>query len=217
VITLRRTTGFLALAACVAAVGCGGDDEGEPIPANIGGQLQTRLDEIERRFDFGGGACADIEDDSRPAVEQLVASVPDDVDADVREALRDSFDRLFELSAEQCEEEQTETQPEPEPTETEPPPEPIETEPPPETEETEPPPETTETEPPPDQTETEPEQPPPGQGGDAPGGGEGGQGQGGQGGRGQGGRGQGGGPGGSQGGANLDGDAGGALVPEDEG
>jgi outer membrane biosynthesis protein TonB len=208
---LKRTNRHLAPAACLIAlaagalaVGCGSDDEGAPIPANIADQLQTRLDEIERRFEFGNGACADIDNDSKPAVEQLVASVPNDVDADVRQALSESFDRLFELTAEQCEQQQTETQPAPTPEpEPEPEPEPVPTEPaPPETTETEAPPQT-ETTPPPEQTETSP---PPTQGQEGEGG-EGGDG------------GEGGGSGAGQGGSGATGEggSGGVLVPEDQG
>jgi outer membrane biosynthesis protein TonB len=192
VTTFKRTTGFLALAACLVAAGCGSDEEGEPIPANIAGQLQTRLAEVERRFEFGNGACADIQNDSLPAVEDLLASIPENVDADVRQGLTEGFDRLFVLSEEQCEQTQTETETETEPA---PAPEPVQTEP---TETTPPPTETapppTETEePPPVDTETEPE---PGEGG------EGGSGESGQGGDAQ----------GVQGGSG-----GGALVPGDEG
>jgi uncharacterized membrane protein YgcG len=191
---------LVALAAGALAAGCGSDDEGAPIPANISNQLQTRLDEVERRFEFGNGACADIENDSKPAVEELVSSVPNDVDADVRQALGESFDRLFELAAEQCEQQQTETQPAPTPA---PEPEPVPTEPaPPETTETEAPPQT-ETTPPPEQTETSP---PPTQGEEGEGG-EGGDG------------GEGGGSGAGQGGSGVTGEggSGGVLVPEDQG
>jgi hypothetical protein len=203
----KGITGLLAVAACLVAAGCGSDEEGQPIPAETANALQSRLNEIERRFDFGGGACADIENDSRPAVNQLIASMPDKVDADVREALQEGFNRLFRLSQDECNQEQqseteTETVPVPEP---EPEPEPTTTVTvPPETTETTPPPETeTDTAPP----ETD-EQVPPGQGGEVPGGGQGGSGQGGQGGGG--GNGQGG-----QGGQG--GDGGGAVVPEDQG
>jgi hypothetical protein len=193
VTTFKRTTGFLALTACLLAAGCGSDEEGEPIPANIAGQLQTRLAEVERRFEFGNGACADIQNDSLPAVEDLLTSIPENVDADVRQGLAEGFDRLFVLTEEQCEQTQTETEPapapEPVPTDT------TETTPPPT--ETTPPPTETE-EPPPVDTETEPA---PGEGGDAPGG-EGGSGQSGQGGDAP----------GVQGGTG-----GGALVPGDEG
>jgi hypothetical protein len=214
---LKRTNRHLAPAACLVtlvagtlAAGCGSDDEGTPIPANIADQLQTRLDEIQRRFEFGNGACADIENDSKPAVEELVASVPNDVDADVRQALGESVDRLFELTAEQCEQQQTETQPAPTPV---PEPEPVPTEPaPPETTETEAPPQT-ETTPPPEQTETSPP-PTQGQEGEGGEGGEGGDG-GGQGGSGGGQGGSGGGQGGS--GQAGPGESGGVLVPEDQG
>jgi hypothetical protein len=192
---LARAACVLALAAGTLAAGCGSDDEGAPIPANIANQLETRLDEIERRFEFAGGACADIENDSQPAVDQLVASVPDDVDADVRRALQESFDRLFALTTEQCEQQQTETESEPEPAPA-PEPEPVPTDTaPPETTETEAPPET-DTAPAPEQTETTPPagEGEEGEGGDAgAGGGEGGSGQSGQGG------------------------SGGILVPEDQG
>jgi outer membrane biosynthesis protein TonB len=190
VTTFKRTTGFLALAACLVAAGCGSDEEGEPIPANIAGQLQTRLDEIERRFEFGNGACADIQNDSLPAVEDLLASVPENVDADVRQGLTDGFDRLFVLTEDQCEQTQTETEPEPTP---EPEPVPTDT-----TETTTQP---TETAPPP----TETEEPPPVDTETAPAPDEDGEGEGDE-------SGQGGDAQGVQGGAG-----GGALVPRDEG
>jgi hypothetical protein len=210
----KGITGLLAVAACLVAAGCGSDEEGEPIPAETANALQSRLNEIERRFDFGNGACADIENDSRPAVNQLIASMPDNVDADVREALQEGFNRLFRLNQEQCDQEQqsetdTETVPVPEP---QPEPEPTTT--------VTVPPETTETTPPETETDTAPpetdEQVPPGQGGDVPGGGQGGNGNGqGGSGSGQGGSGQGGQGGG--GGNGLGGSGGGALVPEDQG
>jgi outer membrane biosynthesis protein TonB len=110
--TARTTTTILLLAAALA-VGCGSDQEPEPsIPADSSQALLSRLDEIQRRFEFGGGACADVQDDSEPAMREIVASLPPSVDADVRSALEQSIDRLFELTAEQCdaEEAQTETE-----------------------------------------------------------------------------------------------------------
>jgi hypothetical protein len=200
VTTIKRTTTLLVLAACLVAAGCGSDDEGKPIPATIADQLQTRLNEIERRFDFGNGACGDIENDSRPAVNQLIASIPDNVDVDVRRGLQDGFDRLFALSEEQCDQgEQTDTETDTEPAPTpEPEPEPTTTvTAPPETE-TVPPPETQpETTPP----ETE-EQVPPDQGGDESGGGQGGSGGNGE--SGSGGNGE----------SGIGGSGGGTIVPE---
>lgn len=199
--TFKRTTGFLALAACLLAAGCGSDDEGGTgIPRNAANALETQLDSIQNRFEFGGAACNDITDGDDPnttAVQKTIDNLPDDVDQDVRNALEQGFDRLFQLVQEQCKEPQTTTETE---TVTEPPPTPTVTQTettPPETTETTPPPTET-TEPPPTNTE---EQEPPGQGGNS-------RGQGGGGGTGQGGDATGGGQGGS---------GGGALVPGDEG
>jgi hypothetical protein len=155
-VRLRWTATFL-LALAAGLGGCGSDDEqdGAPIPAESARQLDERLDEIERRFQFAGGACADISADSEPAVRNILASLPSDVDPDVRDALEESFDRLFALTAEQCDEQQgqdTETEPEPDP-ETD-----VETE----TIPTESLPEPTEEEPPPPEEETDEELPPEG-------------------------------------------------------
>ena len=66
----------------------------------------------------GGGACADITNDSAPAVDGIIQSLPSDVDPDIRQALEDGFSRLFTLTAEQCDEtngQQTEPEPAPQP------------------------------------------------------------------------------------------------------
>jgi outer membrane biosynthesis protein TonB len=178
------TTLILALAAGLAA-GCGSDDEqdGAPIPQQAAVDLEARLAEVERRIEAGGGACADIQNDTLPAVASIIDSLPENVDPDVRDALEQSFDRLFQLTEEQCDEQkgqETETQAEPPPetetTETLPPEEEEDDD-----EEEEPPP--TEEIPPPE--EVPPTEVPPGegQGGDSGSGAEGGSpGQGGGGG-----------------------------------
>lgn len=101
------------LAICVAgavAAGCGSDDEkGALIPADSAAALQVRLDEVQRRLAFGRGACADIQDDSKPAVQEILNSLPSDLDEDVRAALEDGLDRLFELSEEQCDDKPEDT------------------------------------------------------------------------------------------------------------
>ena len=122
----KRTALLVLLVACLGAAGCGSDEEGAPIPAQQAQELENRLAEVQRRFDVGTGACADIQNDSVPGIEAILNSLPGDVDPDIRDALQDGFDRLFSLSAEQCQEgpEQTETesvQPEPEPEPTTPP------------------------------------------------------------------------------------------------
>jgi hypothetical protein len=179
----RTTTLILVLAAGLAA-GCGSDDEqeGAPIPQQAAVDLEARLAEVERRIEAGGGACADIQNDTLPAVGSIIDSLPENVDPDVRDALQQSFDRLFQLTEEQCDEQkgqETETQAEPPPPETET----TETLPPEEDEDDE------EEEPPPTE-EVPPEEVPPtevppgeGQGGDGGSGAEGGSpGQGGGGG-----------------------------------
>lgn len=105
--TLNR---LLALAcSCLTAsalAACGSDDEtqGDPIPRTTAAELDRQLTSIENRFEFGDGACADIESDNVPSVRQLLAQLPARVDADTRTALRDSFDHLFELTEAQCDE-----------------------------------------------------------------------------------------------------------------
>jgi hypothetical protein len=177
VIHPKRTFLLLLLGACLAAAGCGSDDEGDPIPADSAATLQAQLDNIQARLDNGSvGACDDILSGPRgpnvDSVNQAIAQLPDSVDEDVRSGLQDGFDQLFSLVDERCNElrEEAESQ---QPTDTtEEPPVVTETEtvPPPETE-TIPPPET-ETLPPPE-TETTPpptEEPPTGEGDDGGGG-----------------------------------------------
>jgi hypothetical protein len=148
------------LAAGLAA-GCGSDDEpeGAPIPRQAAAEIESRLGEVERRMAAGGGACGDIQNDTQPAVDSIVASLPSDVDPDVRDALQESVDRLFELTEQECDEQKgqdTETQEEP------PPPPETETLPP----ETETVPPETETVPP--ETDTDEGEVPPGQDGELP-------------------------------------------------
>jgi hypothetical protein len=128
--TLRKgITVLLALGACLAAAGCGGDDEGKPIPAATATALQSQLDNIQARVDNGSaGACRDILEGSRgpnkQQVQQLIDSMPDSVDSDVRSALQDSFDNLWDLVDQDCQDkadkEQSQKQEQPEPTQTEP-------------------------------------------------------------------------------------------------
>jgi hypothetical protein len=154
------------------AAGCGADEESKPtIPADTASSLQEQLDSIQDRFEFPDGqACGDITGGTDPntaPVRNLIASVRD---AEMRSALEDSFDRLFQLVEQECAElQQTETEPEPDTTtetttETEPPTT--------DTTETQPPTtDTTETAPPTTDTlPTEPTVPPDGEDGDGGGG-----------------------------------------------
>ena len=115
------TIGLLALA--LVAAGCGGDDEGEPIPATSAASLQAQLDGVQGRLDNGtAGACKDILEGPRgpnlDQVNQIIDSLPDDVDADVRSALQESFDNLWDRVQDKCDE-LSEAQQQQQPTETE--------------------------------------------------------------------------------------------------
>ena len=107
--TRRTSISICALALGAAVLGaCGSDDEkeeGRPIPASQVTALERELDAVESRLKVGGGACGDIESRSRSDVDGILAQVPQDVDPEVRDALRRSFERLFELAASQCDEE----------------------------------------------------------------------------------------------------------------
>jgi hypothetical protein len=123
------TFGLLALA--LVAAGCGGDDEGKPIPAATATALNAQLNGVQARLDNGtAGACKDILEGPRgpnlEQVNQIIESMPDDVDADIRSALQDSFDNLWDRVQDKCDdlsqkqESQQPTQTETTPTETTP-------------------------------------------------------------------------------------------------
>jgi hypothetical protein len=126
VTTLKRISLLLALGASLAAAGCGADDDGgKRIPAEQAQQLEAQLGIVEDRLGNGSpGACRDVlaaEDANDHAVNQILSTLPDDVDPDVRDALEQSFDNLWSLVDSRCQElqneqpAQTETTPAPEP------------------------------------------------------------------------------------------------------
>ena len=121
--TPRSTALALLAALALAVAGCGSDSEkGNPIPSGNVTELQKQLDAIEARFNHGDGACADITNDSEPAVAQALDQIPSSVDREVRDSLRQSFEHLFRLTADQCDSTPTDTNTETEttPTETQP-------------------------------------------------------------------------------------------------
>jgi hypothetical protein len=101
-VTNRSHIPVALLAAAALVAGCGSDKEGKPIPSARAAELQKQLDSIENRFDFGDGACADIQNDNLPAVRRQLDQIPSSVGRGTRNALRDSFNRLFELTSSQC-------------------------------------------------------------------------------------------------------------------
>jgi hypothetical protein len=109
--TPRSTAVALLAALALLGAGCGQDSEnkGKPIPSGNVAELQKQLDAIEARFNHGDGACADITHDSEPAVSRALDQIPSSVDSKVRQSLRDSFDHLFRLTADQCDTTPTDT------------------------------------------------------------------------------------------------------------
>jgi hypothetical protein len=113
-----RTTGKPVLAALVCgaallASGCGSDDEGQDLPKSSVDSLRVSLDSIQRRFEEGDGACRDItqgDDTDVAVVKAKLDALPADVDKDVRDALVESFQNLFDLIEEECGQAETETE-----------------------------------------------------------------------------------------------------------
>jgi hypothetical protein len=104
-----------AVLAALALGACGSDDEGEPIPQASVAEIDRQLDNIRGQIENGSvGACDDIDDDTFPALQAAASDVPPEVDADVRDALQSSVDRLRELIDQECGEisQETETTPE---------------------------------------------------------------------------------------------------------
>jgi len=126
----RHLLGVLGTCSALALGSCGSSEEpeGDPLPAGAVAELQKRLGEIERRYqdavDNGNvGACNDIGLDSLPAVEDVIAGLPQSVDPELRTAVEESFARLGELAETECADIEPAPKPEPEP-EPEPIPEP---------------------------------------------------------------------------------------------
>jgi hypothetical protein len=120
----------LVCGAALLAAGCGSDDEGKDLPKSSVDSLEVSLDSIQRRFKEGDGACRDIshgDDTDVKVVQSKLDALPADVDKDVRDALAESFQNLFDLVEEECGQAET-TPTETEPTETQRQTEPVPTE-----------------------------------------------------------------------------------------
>ena len=109
---LKRIFPVVLIALSVAVAGCGGNDKGKPIPAATATALNTELNGVQARLDNGtAGACKDILEGSRgpnkDRVNQLIDSMPDNVDSDVRSALEDSFNNLWDLVQQECDDRQS--------------------------------------------------------------------------------------------------------------
>jgi hypothetical protein len=112
--TMRTTALALLAALALLVAGCGGGSQknDRSIPAGIATTLGHRLDVIQSQFSSGGGACTDILNKTRPVVQADLQRLPSSVDPKVRDALRQSFDHLFQLAESQCQNNtNTDTQP----------------------------------------------------------------------------------------------------------
>jgi hypothetical protein len=109
-VTMRTTALALLAALALLVAGCGSDSQkGKPIPSPQVAELNKQLDAVQRRFERGDGACGDITNDSEPAIRSVLDQIPSNVDRKVRDALRQSVDRLFQLTASQCDTTPTDT------------------------------------------------------------------------------------------------------------
>ena len=114
-----RATAALTLALVGLAAGCGADDEGKPIPRRFAVGLEHRLDRLESAVREGGVDGCRQATSLENQLQQIADAVPQNVDAQVRDALQRSLDHLFELLARECEGvDQTETETTPTETET---------------------------------------------------------------------------------------------------
>jgi hypothetical protein len=109
----RRILALALAATALAAAGCGGDEEGKGIPQTTANGLLAQLEGVQRRIDQGSaGACKDILEGSngpnKQQAQDLIDSLPGDVDADVKSALQDSFDNLWDLVEQECEDKASE-------------------------------------------------------------------------------------------------------------
>jgi hypothetical protein len=112
---LERILAVTLAAAALAIAGCGGNDKGDPLPAATADSLQAQLDGVQARLDQGSeGACKDILEGPRgpnkPQVQDQIDSLPDSTDSDVRSALQDSFDHLWDLVDQECQDKADKTE-----------------------------------------------------------------------------------------------------------
>ena len=121
----RRIFALALVAVAVFAAGCGGDTEGKGIPVATADSLHNQLDNVQARIDQGSaGACKDIIEapasrgSNKQQVQDLIDAMPDDVDSDVKSALQDSFDHLWDLVEQDCQDKANKTETNTTPTET---------------------------------------------------------------------------------------------------
>ncbi|MBA2580855.1 MAG: hypothetical protein H0V03_08465 [Thermoleophilaceae bacterium] len=88
----------IAVAAGLALGACG--SERQPIPRAQAAALIADLEEAQRRVD--AGACGDVEKGTFVRLDRRVERLPDDIDSDVEQALRDGVGHLKDVAEEEC-------------------------------------------------------------------------------------------------------------------
>ena len=103
-----RSLAALCCGALLMLAGCGDDDKGPPIPADVAGRL---VNAIQAADEYNAdGRCARAQTKVRDA-RFLLTRVPNSVDKDVRQGISDGLDRLKSLIESECQRrEQTETE-----------------------------------------------------------------------------------------------------------
>jgi hypothetical protein len=93
-----------AIALCCGALlvlpGCGGDDEGDPIPARYADQLIAKIESADQRS--ADGTCQGAQANVRQAQDILENRVPRSVDKDVRQGIADGLERMLNLIQTEC-------------------------------------------------------------------------------------------------------------------
>jgi signal transduction histidine kinase len=103
-----RTAKLSTALAALAIAGCGGsgDPEGAKLPPSVRQALLPQLQSIDDRVAADvSGACDDIFDPEAGnigPIDAALASIPEDVDPEIRSALEGSVDRLKQLVDDEC-------------------------------------------------------------------------------------------------------------------
>lgn len=106
----RQLLCLLAAAAALAAAGCGSDDEpqGRKLPPDVTQTLLKQLDSVGDRVAARvAGACDDIyaseaDGGNIEPIDAALASIPSDVDPEIRSSLEQSVERLTQLVDREC-------------------------------------------------------------------------------------------------------------------
>jgi hypothetical protein len=109
----KRMLAALACGLALVVAGCGSDEEGKGIPKSSVADLERSLDSVQNRVEAGPAACNEVTeggDTDVAVVQSKIDALPSDVDKDVKNALQQSFDHLWNLVKDECAKTQTETE-----------------------------------------------------------------------------------------------------------